>query len=150
MKYGAQYGYAIAVMVVAIPLVIMDILRLSNRFAGPIFRLRREMAKLAAGENIGPLKFRDGDYWQDLAEELNRIAQRLQVGELRVGETSPVRGRRTGACRRETRRRTSRNRWSVSGATGVRTLAGQLEGCQLFRTGSLRFLIILPTADKAN
>lgn len=77
----AQTGYAITVMAVTVPLVIMDILRLSNRFVGPIFRLRREISMLAAGEEVRPLKFRDGDYWQDLADSLNKIAQRLQANE---------------------------------------------------------------------
>ena len=43
------------------PLVAYDLLKLTSRFAGPAFRLRREMERLVAGESQYPLNFREGD-----------------------------------------------------------------------------------------
>lgn len=59
------------------PLVAYDMLKLTNRFAGPIFRLRREMQRLIVGESERPLNFRDGDYWTEIAEEFNHLRDEL-------------------------------------------------------------------------
>lgn len=59
------------------PLVAYDMLKLSNRFAGPIFRLRREMQRLAVGESARRLSFRDGDYWIEMADEFNVLRDEL-------------------------------------------------------------------------
>ena len=56
--------FAIASFVL-LPLVIIDIVRLSNRFTGPLLRMRRSMRALAQGEQVEPLKFRDADFWHD-------------------------------------------------------------------------------------
>lgn len=72
------YGPAVVASFLLLPLVIVDIVRLSNRFAGPMLRLRRSMRNLARGEHVHPIKFRDGDFWHDFAEEFNTLAARLQ------------------------------------------------------------------------
>jgi len=72
------YGPAVIASFLLFPLVIIDIVRLSNRFAGPMLRLRRSMRELARGETVKPVKFRDGDFWQDFADEFNVLAARLQ------------------------------------------------------------------------
>lgn len=72
------YGPAVVASFLLLPLVIVDIVRLSNRFAGPMLRLRRSMRNLARGEHVQPIKFRDGDFWHDFAEEFNTLAARLQ------------------------------------------------------------------------
>ena len=72
---------------VTMPIVILHLLRFTHRFAGPVVRLRRLMRELADGQQVPNLKFRDGDYWPDLADEFNRIAtmvaeQKKQIAEL--------------------------------------------------------------------
>ncbi len=59
------------------PVIAYDMLRLTNRFAGPFFRLRREMKKLIDRESIDPLSFRDGDYWIEVADIFNEIRDEL-------------------------------------------------------------------------
>lgn len=63
--------------VILLPMIIMDVLRWSNRFAGPAFRLNRALDDLAAGREVDRIKFRDADFWQEAAESFNTIAQRL-------------------------------------------------------------------------
>ena len=46
--------------------------------AGPLVRLRRSMRALARGEHVEPIKFREGDFWQEFAEEFNAVAARVQ------------------------------------------------------------------------
>lgn len=59
-----------------LPLVVLDIIRVSNRFAGPLLRVRRALRALANGEDVQPLRFRCGDFWQDFAEDFNRLVAR--------------------------------------------------------------------------
>jgi methyl-accepting chemotaxis protein len=65
--------------VLILPLLVFDILRLTNRFTGPLFRLRRELRRLAAGETVPPIRFRERDFWPDLADEFNATAQRMEM-----------------------------------------------------------------------
>lgn len=61
------------------PLVVYDLLRVSNRFAGPILRLRRGMNALAEGQDAGPIRFRRDDHWHDLAAVFNRIREEFHL-----------------------------------------------------------------------
>ena len=72
------YGPAAIASLVLLPLVIIDVVRFSNRFAGPLVRLRRAMRALAHGEAVQPIEFRDADFWQDFAREFNAVAARVQ------------------------------------------------------------------------
>ncbi len=64
-----------------LPIAVLGLIRFTHRFAGPILRLRRCLNDLADGKPVAPLKFRDGDYWQDLATAFNRVAARHDGGE---------------------------------------------------------------------
>ncbi len=67
----------LAVFVLA-PIFLRDLFKLTNRFAGPMVRLRRAMRDLAQGDDVAPIHFRDGDFWKDLATDFNRVVQRMQ------------------------------------------------------------------------
>jgi hypothetical protein len=76
----------LAVLVLA-PIFLRDLCKLTNRFAGPMVRLRRAMRDLAEGRDVAPIKFRDGDFWKDLADEFNRVLQRVEsANKTDVGE----------------------------------------------------------------
>ena len=72
------YGPAAVASLLLLPMVIVDIVRLSNRFVGPLLRLRRSMQALARGEHVEPIQFRDGDFWQDFANDFNAVVQRIE------------------------------------------------------------------------
>lgn len=69
-----RYAPALAASLVVLPIVMIDVVRLSNRFAGPIKRLRDSMTALAEGNEVQPIKFREQDFWKPLAELFNAIA----------------------------------------------------------------------------
>jgi hypothetical protein len=71
------YGPAVIASFVLLPLVIIDIVRLSNRFVGPMLRMRNSMHALARGEEVEPLEFRENDFWHDFANEFNALRQRV-------------------------------------------------------------------------
>ena len=56
-----------------IPAFVWDTLKLTNRFAGPILRLRSTLADASCGVAVKPLHFRTNDYWQEIASNLNTV-----------------------------------------------------------------------------
>lgn len=72
------YGPAFVASLIVMPLAITDVIRVTNRFAGPLFRLRRSMRALAAGQRVARLQFRKDDFWYEFAEEFNAVAAELE------------------------------------------------------------------------
>ncbi len=70
-------GPFLVVMVFLLPMFVLDTIKLSHRFAGPIYRLRQTISKIAEGGAPPKLKFRDFDFWQGLAEDFNKMIDRL-------------------------------------------------------------------------
>jgi hypothetical protein len=62
-----------------IPAFVWDTLKLTNRFAGPILRLRSALADASAGRAVSPLHFRTNDFWQEIAENFNSVMRRHDV-----------------------------------------------------------------------
>lgn len=97
-----HYSTGYIFWVVLLPVFIFDFLQMSNRFAGPVFRLRNAMRNLVANETREHLKFRKGDFWGEVADEYNAVvdhvarvegelaACRAELEEARRGETVGV------------------------------------------------------------
>lgn len=71
------HGPFLLVMVFLLPVFVLDTIKMSHRFAGPIYRLRQVILEIAQGDPPPRLKFRDFDFWQGLAEDFNRMVDRL-------------------------------------------------------------------------
>lgn len=71
-----RYAPAMFASVILLPIVLIDVLRMSNRFVGPVVRLRTALKELAEGRPAQPLNFRDDDFWRDMATDFNRAAAR--------------------------------------------------------------------------
>lgn len=69
-----------------LPVFVIDSIKLSHRFAGPIFSLRRTIRAVAQGETPRRLKFRRRDFWHDLAEDYNAMLVRLGALEEQAGD----------------------------------------------------------------
>lgn len=85
------FGILIVAMLsslVVLPVLLHDLAKYTNRFAGPVFRLQRNLEALAAGKTVQPLSFRTGDHWHDLANAFNQVAARLEAAE--AGATKPA------------------------------------------------------------
>jgi nitrogen fixation/metabolism regulation signal transduction histidine kinase len=70
-------GPFLLVMLFLLPVFVVDTIKLSHRFAGPIFNMRRAIRAVAQGEKPRKLKFRRRDFWHDLAEDYNTMLSRL-------------------------------------------------------------------------
>jgi hypothetical protein len=73
-----DFAPALTATMLLLPLVIVDIIRFSNRFVGPTMRLRRSLRQLARGQYVEPIEFRGSDFWQEFADEFNTVAAHLQ------------------------------------------------------------------------
>ncbi len=54
---------------------------ITNKTAGPIYRLRKSMQLIAEGGTVEKVSFRKGDHFFDLAAEYNRVLDRLLKAE---------------------------------------------------------------------
>lgn len=79
-----QYKLPFMATLFLLPLLLFDIAKLSNRFVGPMIRLRRALRDLANGEPIRLIHFRAGDYWSEVADEFNGVAARVQMMEKKI------------------------------------------------------------------
>jgi len=75
------HGPFLIVTCFLLPVFILDSIKLSHRFAGPIFALRRAIREVAAGQPPRKLKFRRRDFWQDLAIDYNAMLAQLGAFE---------------------------------------------------------------------
>jgi len=76
----------LAALTAILPFFIYDTVRFSHRFAGPVSRLRRELARYEQGEDIFPIEFRHGDFWRGLVDRINDIVERADTAEKKLAE----------------------------------------------------------------
>jgi nitrogen fixation/metabolism regulation signal transduction histidine kinase len=75
------HGPFLMVLFFLLPVFIVDTIKLSHRFAGPIYRLRQTIRTLAKGGAYQPMKFRELDFWQGLADDFNQMVERLTAAK---------------------------------------------------------------------
>lgn len=73
----AEFTFMGIVMLALFPAFMLDTIRFSNRFVGPIARVRRHLRQLGAGDTER-CKFRNNDFWIALAEEYNVVAEKVE------------------------------------------------------------------------
>ena len=85
------------ILLALLPAFTLDTIRFSNRFVGPIARLRKGLRALGSDETVHPMTFRENDFWADAADEFNRVADRInqQTEEIerlkkKLADTTPV------------------------------------------------------------
>ena len=71
----------LGIMFFMLPVFLRDTLKLSNRFAGPMYRLRTSLKDVCDNGTTRPIKFRTGDFWQEVAGDFNTVI--AQMDELR-------------------------------------------------------------------
>ncbi len=76
----------IIVLLALLPWFIHDSLKLSNRFAGPMVRLRKSFSQLACEDELPPVSFRKGDFWQEVADDFNVLRSRVLEDRKQLAE----------------------------------------------------------------
>jgi hypothetical protein len=76
-QFAQLYLPLLFVSLALLPVYLLDAAKLSNRFVGPIMRVRKTLADAAKGAQVAPLKFRENDFWRSMADDLN-VALKLE------------------------------------------------------------------------
>ncbi len=75
-RFGSElksFGVIGLVMVALLPGFMLDTIRFSNRFVGPVGRLRKSLQQLKEGQSE-TLAFRGTDFWVEMGNEFNAIS----------------------------------------------------------------------------
>ena len=72
-QHQVMLGVSLGLTVLLLVVGGLFILNVSNRIAGPIYRLREHLKALETNRNVGSLKFRDKDFFQDIPELVNKL-----------------------------------------------------------------------------
>lgn len=68
-------GLFLMAVVLLLPSFVFDTVKLSNRFAGPMVRLKNAFQEVAETGELKEIQFRDGDFWMDIAEKYNAMVR---------------------------------------------------------------------------
>ena len=60
-----------------LPIFIWETVKFSSRFVGPMYRLHRTIQSINAGEKFQPIRFREDDFWHDVADDFNKMMKKL-------------------------------------------------------------------------
>jgi hypothetical protein len=75
----ASWSLFLAGTVVAVGLLfIYDTVRYTHRVVGPLYRFRKTIQAITAGEEVPPLTLRKGDFLQEMKDDLNAMLQALE------------------------------------------------------------------------
>lgn len=66
------------------PVFMLDTVRFSNRFVGPIGRLRRHLQELGSEKTTQKCSFRDNDFWAGMADEFNKVVELVEKQDAEI------------------------------------------------------------------
>lgn len=81
-------GLFLIALVLLLPSFVFDAVKMSNRFAGPMVRLRNALNEAADTGEFKEIEFREGDFWSNMAEAYNAMVKRVHQETGRDTETS--------------------------------------------------------------
>ncbi len=61
-----------------LPLVMLDTIRTSHRFVGPLVRVRQTLRALSSGQPVSPISYRNDDYWKEFADDVNQLIHEVE------------------------------------------------------------------------
>lgn len=79
-KLWLTQGPFIVVAACLLPVFMRDTVMISHRFVGPILRIRNTIQEASRNDNVALVKLRPGDFWVDLADDLNGLLTKMKAG----------------------------------------------------------------------
>ena len=84
-----SYGFFVLVVFAIFPAFLLDTIRFSNRFVGPIVRLRRQLRELGTRRSTPSMEFREDDFWMEICSEFNIVRkvvidQQIEIDTMRA------------------------------------------------------------------
>lgn len=78
---------SVVVSALVLPFAMLDMLKFSNRFIGPMLNLRKKLRTLAIGGAADPVRFRPGDFYIEMSEDFNQIQFRSKPQQTETRES---------------------------------------------------------------
>ena len=88
-----MYGPFFLLMVVLLPGFMLDTVKLSHRFAGPIVRFRNAIKEISQGQPVNKITLRARDFWGDMADGFNAVVDRIESLEKKSTDGSRTKSR---------------------------------------------------------
>jgi hypothetical protein len=77
-RFLADYTPALVGTLLLLPVLAWDALRFAHRVFGPVYRVRRTLQALAAGEPVRPVRLREDDFLGEVRDDVNHMLEALQ------------------------------------------------------------------------
>ncbi len=84
---GIDAAIVLVLFVTLLPYFIYDTFRTTNRFVGPMYRLRNSIHEMSEGARFQPIQLRQDDFWRDVADDYNKMVEHLQNDNGDASET---------------------------------------------------------------
>jgi hypothetical protein len=78
LRFLDDYYPALIGSVFLLPVLAWDAIKFAHRVVGPIYRFRKTLQAVAAGEAVQPVKLRQGDFLTEMRDDLNQLLEALQ------------------------------------------------------------------------
>jgi hypothetical protein len=75
LQFLANERYLLTTLIVVAPVLFYDLLRFSNRIAGPLYRCRKAMQQMAAGNTVAEFKPRKHDLLDGFFRDFNTLVR---------------------------------------------------------------------------
>ena len=79
MTFWQQAGPVLVCMAVMTPFMVWDLMKLTNRIAGPLYRFETLLKEFNANGTLKPAVLRDGDLLLDFQKHFNEFAAKLHT-----------------------------------------------------------------------
>jgi methyl-accepting chemotaxis protein len=77
-RFLVDFAPAIIACLALLPVMSWDVVKFAHRVVGPLYRFKKTMQTIAAGEAVPPLRLREGDLLLDMRDDFNRMLESLQ------------------------------------------------------------------------
>jgi hypothetical protein len=76
--FSSPFTRSVLTLTLLVPPLAWDAVRFAHRLVGPLYRFRKTIQAIAAGEPVSLINLRDGDYLMDLKDDFNAMLQQLE------------------------------------------------------------------------
>jgi hypothetical protein len=77
-RFCLDYAPALLGCVLLLPILAWDSVKFAHRVVGPIYRFRKTLQALAAGQPVPLIRLRQGDFLTEMQDDFNKALETLQ------------------------------------------------------------------------
>lgn len=74
-------AFLVIVQLLITALVFIIFIFFTHKIAGPLFKLKNHLRSIREGNPVSPITFRNGDYFQDVAEEVSMFLETVSTNQ---------------------------------------------------------------------